>query len=221
MIHFPAICVDNFYSDPDQVRNWALSLEYKTSPGGQWPGKRTEKLHLIDQKFFNDFCCKIFSLYFDLSITDLDYVVHTQFQLITPYDTDPTSPKNSGWIHYDVDNIFGGIVYLTPDINLNCGTSVFRQDRESIEKNHKTAKQTFYNTGRFAAYDKCINDHNSCFTETINYKNIYNRMVSFDCETAHKANSFYSEVPRLTQVFFVDKCESRSEWPMSRHKRYL
>ena len=74
MLHFPAVCVDNFYSDPDRVREWALSLEYKPPPAGQWPGKRSEKLHILDSKFFNDFCCKIFSLYFDLEKIDVrDY----------------------------------------------------------------------------------------------------------------------------------------------------
>lgn len=221
MIHFPAICVDNFYSDPDRVREWALSLDYKPAPAGQWPGKRSEKLHLVDPQFFNDFCCKVFSLYFDLEQVDISWVVHTQFQLIEPFDQNPNSVKNTGWIHYDDDDIFGGIIYLTPDIDSNCGTSIFIQDRESPGTRSKTAKEKFYSTGNDSDYESILNEHNSCFTETIQYKNVYNRMISFDGETAHKANSFYTTLPRLTQVFFVDKVESVSKWPIARHKRYL
>lgn len=221
MIHFPAICVDDFYSDPDRVREWALSLEYKPPPAGQWPGKRSEKLHIVDPIFFELFCKKVFSLYFDLEKTDVDWVVHTQFQLIEPFDQDPTSLKNTGWIHYDHSSFFGGIIYLTPDIDANCGTSIFVQDRESLGSTAKSTKEKFYSRGDATEYEKILHEHNSCFTETIEYKNVYNRMISFDGETAHKANSFYSSVPRLTQVFFVDKCDTSSKWPIARHKEYL
>jgi len=222
MIHFPAICIDNFYSDPDGIRNWALSLDYKPAPEGQWPGLRSSPLHLVDPKFFQDFCHKIFSLYFDTENTDIKWVVHTQFQLIEPYDADPKSKKNTGWIHYDDDTIFGGLIYLNPEIDVDCGTSVFRQDKESISSaDFKQAKQTFYRSKRFLNYDNILSEHNSNFTETIVYKNLYNRFISFDGETAHKANSFFTEIPRLTQVFFVNKCETTSLWPLARHQRYL
>jgi len=222
MIHFPAICVDNFYSDPDQIRNWALSLDYNPAPEGQWPGKRSEKLHLVDPNFFENFCFKLFSLYFDLEKTNVSWVVHTQFQLIEPYDEDPSSKKNTGWVHYDDTSIFGGLIYLTPEIDINCGTSVYRQDCESISNDlFKEVKLTFYKSGRYTGYEKVIENHNTNFTETIIYKNLYNRLISFDGETAHKANSFYTEIPRLTQVFFVDKCDTDSTWPIARHRRYL
>lgn len=221
MQDFPAICVDNFYSDPDKVRDWALSLEFKPPPAGQWPGKRSEKLHIVDPKFFNDFCCKIFSLYFDLEQVDLSWVVHTQFQLIEPFDQNPNSLKNTGWIHYDDGDIFGGIIYLTPDIDKNCGTSIHQQTRENPGKLSRYTKESFYAKGEDNKYDEILSEHNSCFFETIEYKNIYNRMISFDGQTAHKANSFYTQIPRLTQVFFVERCESQSKWPMERHRRYL
>ena len=221
MLHFPAVCVDNFYSDPDSVREWALSLEYKPPPAGQWPGKRSEKLHILDSKFFNDFCCKIFSLYFDLEKIDVDWVVHTQFQLIEPYDQQPTSIKNTGWIHRDDSSVFGGVIFLTPDIDLNCGTSIFKQDKESPGNRSKIAKETFYSTGDDKDYGNILSEHNKCFTETIEYKNVYNRLISFDSETAHKANSFYTTIPRLTQVFFVDKVDTDSSWPIERHRKYL
>lgn len=221
MINFPAICVDNFYSDPDSVRNWALSLDYKPDPDGRWPGKRSEKLHLVDPTFFHNFCCKIFSLYFNLEIEDIEWIVHTQFQLIEPFDTVHNSIKNSGWIHYDYGGIFGGIIYLTPNIDLNCGTSIFEQTSVPDDKLSKEAKQNFYKHGHYENYEHILENHNRNFIETVNYKNIYNRFISFDGNTAHKANSFYSNLPRLTQVFFVNKCISKSPWPLNKHRKYL
>jgi hypothetical protein len=221
MLHFPAICVDNFYSEPDRVRDWALSLDYEPAPGGQWPGKRSEKLHIVDPNFFHNFCLKVFSLYFDLDKIDVDYVVHTQFQLIEPFDKNKDSLKNTGWIHYDHDSVFGGIIYLTPNIDPNCGTSIFYQHSDTPGEVSKNAKETFYKTGDATEYEKILQTHNKSFNETITYNNVYNRMISFDGETAHKANSFYTEIPRLTQVFFVDKIDANSQWPIERHRRYL
>jgi hypothetical protein len=222
MFDFPAICVDNFYNDPDRVREWALSLEYKPPPAGQWPGKRSEKLHLVDPVFFDNFCKKVFSLFFDLEKTDIDWNIHTQFQIISPFDDDPKSMKNSGWIHFDdTKNIFGGLIYLTPDIDLRCGTSIFRQDRETGIKNAKEAKEIFYSTGFYENYDEILKKFNSAFTETVTFQNVYNRFIAFDSYTAHKANNFFSNIPRLTQVFFVEKCETNSSWPLHRHRRYL
>lgn len=221
MMYFPAICVDDFYSEPDKVREWALSLDYEPAPAGQWPGKRSEKLHIVNPNFFDQFCKKVFSLYFDLDKIDIDWVVHTQFQLIEPFDQDPNSIKNTGWVHYDDDSIFGGIIYLTPDIDSNCGTSVFKQLRPSPGITSKQAKEKFYKTGNAEQYDEILKTHNDCFEETIEYKNKYNRMISFDADTGHRANSFYTSIPRLTQVFFVDKCDTTSTYPIHRHRSFL
>ena len=222
MINFPAICVDNFYSEPDKVREWALSLDYEPAPGGQWPGKRSEKLHLVDPVFFENFCKKVFSLYFDVERNDIQWIVHTQFQIIEPFDQDPNSTKNTGWVHYDDDSVFGGLIYLTPDIDSKCGTSIFQQ-REPLpfDIKGKSTKESFYKTGNSENYDDVLTEHNSVFDETIRYNNVYNRLISFDGETPHKANSFYTEIPRLTQVFFVDKIDITCKWPIARHRDYL
>ena len=99
---------------------------------------------------------------------------------------------------------------------------MFRQDRESISNaDFKEAKQTFYMSKRYVNYENVLSEHNNNFTETIVFKNLYNRFISFDGETAHKANSFFTEIPRLTQVFFVAKCDTNSTWPIARHQRYL
>lgn len=222
MIHFPATCVDNFYSNPDKIREWALSLDYHSATNGEWPGKRSDKLHRVDPVFFELFCKKLFSIYFDVERNDINWIVHSQFQLIEPFDQDYNSMKNTGWVHYDDDAVFGGLIYLTPNIDPNCGTSIFKQKEEIPEHlNGKTVKQSFYKTGNDENYEDTLAKHNSVFDETIKFNNIYNRCISFDGQTAHKANSFHTNEPRLTQVFFVDKIDITSKWPIARHKDYL
>ena len=59
MSTFPITCLDNFYKDPDKIREFALSCEYK-KPSGNYPGLRTEQIKFIDAEFFNNFCFKLF-----------------------------------------------------------------------------------------------------------------------------------------------------------------
>ena len=222
MRSFPIVCVDDFYSDPDSIRQWALTLDYEPCPVGTWPGKRSKTLHEVDPVFFDLFCHKLFSVYYDLEQANIQWRVKTQFQLIESFDNDPLSKKNTGWTHYDRPHVFGGLIYLTPGIDRNCGTSMYKQTHENNDFHAAMdAKCHFYKEGRDCNYDKKMTDHNSHFIETAEYKNIYNRMISFDGDTAHKANSFYTAVPRLTQVFFIEEMDSLTRPPLERHKRYL
>jgi hypothetical protein len=219
MKDFPALCIDDFYSDPDHVRNFALSLDYSASPDGAWPGKRTAELCDVDRNFFDEFCKKIFSLYFDLEHVHINYVVSTRFQIINPLDEDKHSAKNTGWIHFDHDP-FAGIIYLTPEIDRDCGTSLHQvSDPNKLDD---SAKDDFYLHGIDNDYDQRLIDSNSGFTETVRFQNIYNRLICFDGHTAHGANYLYTEnLPRLTQVFFVKKLEVSAMGPMQRHRQFL
>ena len=219
MKDFPALCIDNFYSDPDWVREFALSQEYMPSPDGAWPGKRTEELSILDKDFFTEFCYKLFSLYFDLDHVQVNWVVSTRFQLIDPQDYHKTSLKNRGWIHYDYEP-FGGLIYLNPSIDADCGTSLF-QIKENPTLND-SAKDDFYLNGIDNNFDESLKAHNGSFTETVRFQNVYNRLISFDGHTAHGANSLYTNTePRLTQVFFVKNLECTGLGPIQRHKQFL
>jgi hypothetical protein len=225
LMNFPTLCVDNFYKDPDSIRQFALSLDYQKPPSGQYPGKRTDALHGIDRTFFDAFCEKLFSIYYDF-LTPIDWVVNTSFQLINPMSDSENNAKNTGWIHTDYrkdgDPIFAGIIYLTPDINPKCGTSIFKINEKSkffgphIEEIEQV-KRKFYLSGVDDDYDNVLKATNDCFTETARFDNIYNRLVSFDAKTFHAANNFYTEgQPRLTQVFFVHSLTTESRYPLDR-----
>ena len=221
MKNIPAICVDNFYSNPDEVREFALSQDFYSPVPRTWPGSRTKELHLIDRIFFDQFCNKLFSLFFDLDSSTIDYVVNTSFQLVPPMDPDPMSPKNTGWVHFDENTIFAGVVFLTPDIELNCGTSIFNLVDEN-KLDLSTAKEDFFSNKHVGNYDNLISNHRSAYIETIRFNNIYNRLICFDAECAHGVNNFYSSTEsRLTQVFFIEKLNSNVASPIARHRRYL
>jgi hypothetical protein len=225
MINFPSLCVDNFYSNPDKVREFALQQEFKPDPHGRWPGKRTEELWKLDNSFFNDFALKFFSLFFDVEKTGFKYVLSVRFQLIEPYASNEDSLKNTGWIHYDdKENKLGGVIYLTPAAALTSGTSLFQQTKISpLVGEQEQTKNKFYKDNNDVDYDNLLDAHNNAFTETVRFNNVYNRLICFDTQVAHKANSFCAgSEPRLTQVFFLEKFESdHSLTPIQRHKQYL
>lgn len=221
MIFLPAFCVDDFYSDPDAVREFALKQTFLPSDG-RWPGKKTRDLSEIDPKFYDLFCKKVFSIFFEDLNKITRYKLITSFQLVPCLNEDPLSPKNQGWIHIDDQTIFAGVIYLSPDSNLENGTSMFKLVNEKTLDHYSTCKQDFY-TGKISQdYDETILRHNGSYVETIRFNNIYNRMICFDRSQPHGVRSFYSTgEERLTQVFFLLDFETTVDPPIQRHKRFL
>ena len=221
MNNIPALCIDDFYSDPDKIREFALAQDYFTPAGGDYPGKRTRRLDDLDRNLFNQFCNKLLSVFFDLSKDSVNYEIDTSFQLIPSIDPDPMSPKNMGWVHYDENVIFAGVIFLNPKIDLNCGTSIFKLV-DSTKLDLSNAKRDFYKSGIDADYDNCIQKHKSAYVETVRFNNVYNRLIAFDSSSAHGVNSYYSNTePRLTQVFFVTKIDTKTPPPIMRQQQYL
>jgi hypothetical protein len=220
MKHFPSFCIDNFYPDPDAVRRFALSQEFQPEDGS-YPGSRTKNLDTLDRSFFDYFCNKLFSVFYNFNKSHVSWSIKTNFQLIPAFDSNPLSPKNTGWIHYDDNCVFAGIIFLNPVISLNCGTSLFKLT-DSAKLYAGNAKKEFYKHQIDNEYDKHITNHNSAFIETTRFNNVYNRLIGFDGELAHGVNSFYnsaSSEPRLTQVFFCKEIVSDDLSPLERSRK--
>lgn len=221
---FPNLCVDDFYENPDDIRNWALSLPYDSLDNfkGIYPGKQTRYLHEISPVFFDIFCRKLFSLFFDTHTTELEWNITTAFSLIDPY-TDPE--LNIGWVHTDDIALFGGIIYLDPDPNPETGTSVGYLKSEDFDfQESQDIRKPFY-TGtlpeeKINDYKNALKKNNDAFVETVRFSNVYNRFICFDGKTHHKANNFGSDRSRLTQVFFVNALNSSSAPPIERMKNF-
>jgi len=219
---FPTSIVDNFYNDADAVRELALSLPFDVNENS-YPGNRTKGLHDIAPEFFEHFCNKLFSLYYDY-YTPVKWNVATSFQLIEPYDTDPLNVKNLGWIHKDVNTVFAGVIYLTPDANPDSGTRIYKiKNSISEEEANSTQHHSYklYGDNKIDDdYIKAITTHRSHFEETINVKNYYNRLITFDANSYHGVETVYSDSPRLTQVFFVTEIDAVSKPPITRMNNY-
>jgi hypothetical protein len=215
----PTTCVDDFYSNPDKIRDWALSLEYHSPSNGNFPGERSHHLSILDKEFYDQFCKKLFSIFYDY-ITPVNWVCDTAFQKIRPYHKDLNNLLNTGWAHLDNNCVFAGVIYLNKFSHPNSGTSI-------LTPNHKFSSEyepdwsyrnNLYNNGKFSEEEYCKKNqqHNEKFDISVDIKNKYNRLICYNGSTWHKESNFCTnEEYRLTQVFFIKTLEAHT-FPLKR-----
>jgi hypothetical protein len=212
---YPITVVDNFFKDPDKVREFALKQIFKTNKertdGGEnilYPGSRTDPLHIIDIDFYFEFTSKLSSIFHTGHEQRVNWEVYACFQLV---------PKNwnDGWIHVDGLNPCAGVIYLTPNAPLNSGTSIYKTnslfDAERYEELQITKNSFYQKNIKSIRYDEERIECNSMFDETIKVNNLYNRCVMFNGNEYHGADTFFgsdSEDSRLTLVYFLSKVET-------------
>ena len=205
---FPTICVDDFFEDPENIRNFALSQTFNYSPEGKYPGMRTEPLHKINPELFDYFTKKLFSIFYNFKIEKVNWMVSAYFQLIESYSDERL---NQGWIHLDDRSLFAGIIYLNKFSNSLAGTSLFDLKDNEIFDSDQITKHKFYKNelNDTALYIDLLENNNKKFEKTVEFKNKFNRLIAFDGSTFHKRDSYPSKhEPRLTLVFFTHEIES-------------
>ena len=194
---FPTIIVDDFFDDPDEVRKFALSLDYYKDEENRWPGLRTKSLHEISPGFYNKTICRLLNIFYNTNHQEYNWSAIMHFQKVD-------KKYKSGWIHSDNKEILTNIVYLNENPDKNSGTTIYNAKNNinlDVRKNIKEKKLFFGNAiNDDEEYRKSNNEQ---YEESIIIKNKYNRLVSFDGHLSHGANDF-SEEERLTLIFFID-----------------
>lgn len=199
--YLPTIVIDDFYENPDLVREWALDQEFFKGERGSWPGIRTELLHQSNPEMLSLLINKLLYVLGDYGFTRI-YDMQTGFQLID-------ESWGTGWVHDDDPALhLAGVIYLTPDAPVESGTTIY-SDQTDFNGEHYTElfmkdvfSQSEEERAQFAKYRE---EQRSFFTPTINVGNVYNRCVMFDTRNWHSADSFFGtnhENTRLTNVFF-------------------
>lgn len=175
--------VDDFYTNPDEVRNYALTqVEYEQDL--RWyKGLRSKTVyrpegikeafeHIIGQK-----------------IVDFNSGYNGVFQLMMSQDPQV--------YHYDTQR-WAGMIYLTPNAPLVSGTRLHRSKRNfTTHRDNPGADSAFL--GDF--YDS------TCFDLADQAANIYNRLVIMDAGCFHSAGPYFGntmDTGRLTHLFFFD-----------------
>jgi hypothetical protein len=175
--------VDDFYEDPEKVRNLALSQTFHNQPW--YKGKRTNDRFLFHgqkQKFEN---------IIDQEISGwLTEPMNGRFQSCLPEDLLV--------YHCDIQK-WAAMVFLTPDAPFEAGTSFYSDKRNGVRDqtdpriSETFADENFYDKTRFELVDKV--------------GNIFNRLIIFDGSLIHAPSSYFGhdlETSRLFHMFFFN-----------------
>jgi hypothetical protein len=220
---FPTLVIDDFLDNPDKVRQMALAMDYEPT-NGNYPGYRTKNLYEINPKLFNYMSQKFFSAFFDFNIP-IKWNITVCFQKIYAFSNDKDAPVNDGWIHTDDDrNVLSGVLYLNPDPAPYTGTNICQPKSDDfsynkLDSSYNDTKISLYrDNNKLENYNEKIKEFNDMFTDTIQVSNLYNRLIAFDAQSFHNANSYHfiGDEPRLTCVFFVDNIITPSMPPLER-----
>ena len=230
---FWPVTLDNFFEIPDEIRELGLRMMESdkvvksSDEGGAWPGCRSESLWHINEEMSQRITEKILSCYFDLNFEHIIWkFCNMPFQLISSFDKDKNNIKNKGWIHKDscdprqsrlkpnpqeelLEPELAGLIYLTPDIERDTGTSLFNIKKDkTLDDWDGTIEERIPLYKGDPVSDEEIKEkwerHRSCFIEKVRFENIYNRLIMYDTKEFHAANSYYtSKDNRLTLGFFI------------------
>ena len=195
-MRFNSLTIDNFYSNPMEVREFALKQEFKVR--GNYPGQRT-KSFLTDslKKKMRDilypFAGEI--TYWGSDDTENNYTGSFQY----------TVSEDRSWIHADSTTDWAAVCYLTPDAPLSAGTGIFR---------HKATGWSHYDYKREnePGYVQSAPPGNEMRDYTKwemvdRIGNVYNRLIMYRADNYHVSLDYFGQNMhdgRLFQVFFFN-----------------
>lgn len=178
---------DNFYGNPMDVRNYALSLPFDVV--GNYPGRRTKPV----PEPWNSEAKAMFEKILSKKITWWPEEYTTSFQYTTKDD--------DTWIHYD-PTMWAAVIYLTPDAPLEAGTAIYQNKKSKVYMLNRNDPNTDYNNEA-----QTINNMDD-WEPIVRISNIFNRMIMYRGEYYHRSmlpgfgDNQYNG--RLFQTFFFN-----------------
>lgn len=188
------VVVDNFYANPDEVRAFALQLQYHEDKR-YYRGNRSMSLHRFPgiKERFEDLL--------KLRITDWDeQPVNGVFQYCIGGD--------QRVFHSDMQK-YAAVVYLTPDAPLSAGTQLLRSKETKLRAvNPRTAAEIGMTTqqAEILTYRNKLLDPTAWDVVDV-IGNVYNRMVLWNAQLIHVAGDYFgTDVSngRLFHIFFFN-----------------
>jgi uncharacterized protein DUF6445 len=192
----PALVVmENFYSDPDAVRRYALSLEF-IDDQRHYKGRRTALRPIFPGTK------ELFERALDRRITRWEnHTFNGVFQYCIAQD--------SLVYHCDAQT-YAAMVYLSPTAPAETGTSFFRHRKNGLSREPTPADCERLGKSKDALTSDMFNGNHydrSPWELLDVVGNVYNRLVIFDAKRVHAAAGYCGdskENGRLFQIFFFD-----------------
>ena len=194
-VHPSIIAVDNFYSNPDEVREYALGLDFQHNKEYH-KGQRTKQKTFFEgtREFLEDTLNK--------KITGWDNQPHNGvFQFCTAEDQ---------LVYHTDGQTYAAVVFLTPNAPAECGTSFFKHKGNGLRKYptdadckkfNKSHEELYWDMFQGNFYDKTPWE----LVDTVG--NVYNRMAIWDAKLVHAATQYFGSNKldsRLFHMFFFD-----------------
>ena len=185
--------VDNFYKNPDLVREHALSREYHIGGIGRgYIGNRTYEQFLfpgLKEKFEEIMGKKITKWE--------EHGMNGRFQYCWGGQPQVWHCDSQQW---------GGMIYLTPDAPYSCGTSLYAHKKTRARSYHQPGHDINWNGD---VPEMLSSQHlDGTYFEPVDVMgNVYNRLVIFDASCVHSSSGYFGhlkETCRLWQMFFFD-----------------
>ena len=177
--------IDNFYKNPDKIRDFALKQYYWDDEG--YVGMRTRK------QFMFEGVKERFEEIMNAKITKWnDYGMNGRFQ--SNVAGAPTA------YHCDSQQ-WAGMIYLTPNAPFSSGTKIIANKKTKIYHNEQSN-----NVLDFFPNQNTFTD-GTLFEDVDVIGNVYNRLAIFDAQSIHCAGDYFGwdiASGRLWQMFFFD-----------------
>ena len=197
------IVVDNFYQNPEMIRNFAISAEKEPESGGNYSGVMTNDAFITQEH-----------------LDALNLLVGQQTfpstQLTGKFRFTKESDTWKQDIHFDPgenNSSWAGVVYLTPDVQTD-GTHFWKHKRTGLEAIPLTL-EGIQEHGWNGVDDLKVfletegNDH-SLWEKTLTIPYKYNRLVLFRPWLFHSPGKSFGDTfenCRLIQTFFLSTLE--------------
>jgi hypothetical protein len=187
-----AYIIDDFYSDVDVVREFALQQDF--SVRGNYPGPRT-------QTFLND-----------SMKTTIESIVKPMYGSVTYWSEEQytgayqyTTSRDRSWIHADQTTKWAAVCYLTPNAPLSAGTGLFKHKPTGCTMAPKNEDGS-YNEELLKEIYKDSQDMTK-WELVDRLANVYNRLVMYRGDHFHMSLDYFGQDlydGRLFQTFFFD-----------------
>lgn len=176
---------DNFYKNPDEVRNYALTREFEEGGLGRgYIGRRTPKQYLFTglKESFEEIMGKKITRW-------EEYGMNGRFQ--SCWAGEPL-------VYHCDSQKYAGMLYLTPDAPFETGTAMYAHRATRVRHNsHPDIMKCFHGNNLDRTHYQAVDV----------VGNVYNRLVIFDAGMLHAASEYFGhtlENSRLWQMFFFD-----------------
>jgi len=184
--------IDGFYSNVDEVRDFALSLDYPTN--GNYPGRRS-------QSFLNESMKEAIESVVSPFHGKVTYWSEEQYTGCYQF----TTSRDRSWIHSDQTTKWAGVCYLTPDAPLTAGTGLFKHKKTGLSSAPRNLDGS-YNT---EILDEIYKDSQDMTKWELvdRIGNVYNRLVLYRGDHFHISLDYFGQDindGRLIQTFFFD-----------------